>query len=84
MVTMRLCLPEGLKDFVHSQVKPGYRTSGEYVRELIRRDQDRQRQREVLLAGAISPATGFAGRSYFQELRKGVRGAAKVARGTGR
>ncbi|MDO4681415.1 MAG: hypothetical protein Q4B17_01310 [Lautropia sp.] len=36
----------------------GYSTSSEYVRELIRQDQDRIRLRELLLAGASSaPST---------------------------
>ena len=39
MSTMNISLPEELKDFVDSQVKRGYGTSSEYVRELIRKDQ---------------------------------------------
>lgn len=54
MSTMNISLPEVLKSFVDEQVSQGaYGTSSEYVRELIRRDQDRLRlRRGLLLAGA--------------------------------
>ena len=39
MSTMNISLPDSLKSFVDDQVaQRGYSTSGEYVRELIRRD----------------------------------------------
>ena len=53
---MNISLPEALKSFVDDQVSArGYSTSSEYVRELIRKDQDRQRLRGLLLEGAESP-----------------------------
>jgi antitoxin ParD1/3/4 len=46
MSTMNISLPEGLKSFVDQQVSTrGYGTSSEYVRELIRKDQDIQELR---------------------------------------
>jgi len=39
MSAMNISLPAELKDFVDNQVKRGYGTSSEYVRELIRKDQ---------------------------------------------
>ena len=43
MSTMNISLPEALKSFVDDQVNArGYNTSSEQVRELIRKDQDRQ------------------------------------------
>ena len=55
MSTMNISLPNSLKSFVDEQVSErGYGTSSEYVRELIRKDQDRQRLRGVLLAGAAN------------------------------
>jgi Arc/MetJ-type ribon-helix-helix transcriptional regulator len=40
-----MSLPDDLKSFVDQQVgERGYGTSSEYVRELIRKDQDRPRQ----------------------------------------
>lgn len=68
---MNISLPEGLKAFVDDQVAGrGYGTSSEYVRELIRMDQDRQRLRELLLAGAESAPGTAADASYFAELRE--------------
>src|SRR5438270_13957079 len=69
MTTMNISLPESLKDFVDEQVKRGYGTSSEYVRELIRKDQDRERVRGLLLKGAASPTTTPADKAYFKKLR---------------
>jgi antitoxin ParD1/3/4 len=74
MSTMNISLPEELKDFVDEQVKRGYGTSSEYVRELIRKDQDQLRLRELLLAGAASPRAASADGTYFKRLRSRVRG----------
>jgi antitoxin ParD1/3/4 len=74
MSTMNISLPDALKSFVDEQVaKRGYGTSSEYVRELIRADQDRQRLRKLLLDGAASPATAAADEAYFSGLRARVR-----------
>lgn len=71
---MNISLPEPLKSFVDEQVASrGYGTSSEYVRELIRKDQDRQRLRTLLLAGASSPEREPADDAYFQALRCRVR-----------
>jgi antitoxin ParD1/3/4 len=70
MSTMNVSLPDSLKSFVDEQVaKRGYGTSSEYVRELIRADQDRQRLRKLLLDGAASPSTAPADKAYFRTLR---------------
>ncbi|MGV2465422.1 UNVERIFIED_CONTAM: type II toxin-antitoxin system ParD family antitoxin, partial [Pseudomonas aeruginosa] len=47
--------------------------SSEYVRELIRKDQDRQRLRGMLIAGAESVPAGPADGDYFESLRTRVR-----------
>jgi antitoxin ParD1/3/4 len=74
---MNISLPEALKSFVDEQVGPrGYGTSSEYVRELIRRDQDRLRLRGLLLDGASSPPAAPAGKAHFAALRERVRRAA--------
>jgi antitoxin ParD1/3/4 len=73
MTTMNISLPDTLKSFVDEQVAGrGYGTSSEYVRELIRRDQDRQRLRQLLLDGASSPPAE-ADPDYFEGLRDRVR-----------
>jgi antitoxin ParD1/3/4 len=71
---MNISLPNALKAFVDQQVKArGYGTSSEYVRELIRKDQDIQHLREMLLDGAGSGATVPVDAGYFQGLRDRVR-----------
>jgi len=75
MTTMNISLPEALKAYVDEQVSGrGYGTSSEYVRELIRKDQDRQRLRDLLLEGAGSANGTKADASYFDGLRARVRG----------
>ncbi len=84
MTTMNISLPEALKAFVDEQVSQrGYGTSSEYVRELIRRDRDRELLRSLILDGAKSPIAGEADRAYFENLRNRVKGplSRKVPRG---
>ena len=74
MTTMNISLPDTLKLFVDERVSfGGYGTSSEYIRELIRRDQERERLRGLLLDGAASPAARPADAAYFERLREGVR-----------
>ncbi len=75
---MNISLPDALKSFVDDQVSQrGYGTSSEYVRELIRKDQDRQQLRGLLLSGAASAPDSVADTAYFAGLR------ARVAEQTG-
>lgn len=71
MSTMNISLPDALKSFVDTQVaEGGYGTSSEYVRELIRRDQDRLRLRSLILEGAESgPSKAVLDQGYFATLR---------------
>jgi len=81
MTTMNVSLPDGLKAFVEEQVgSRGYGTASEYVRELIRKDQERQRLRGLLLAGATSAAGPPADDAYFAGLRRRVRQEARAQR----
>jgi len=73
MSTMNISLPDSLKSFVDDQVSErGYSTSSEYVRDLIRKDQVRLQLRNLLLAGAESPAAAPADVAYFASLRDRV------------
>jgi len=75
---MNISLPDTLKSFVDEQVNQGsYGTSSEYVRELIRKDQDRLRLRGLLLAGAASAPAAPADPAYFEGLRDRVYKAAR-------
>ncbi len=80
MSTMNISLPDALKSFVDEQVRQrGYGTSSEYVRELIRKDQDRLQLRNLMLAGAASAPAAPADSSYFEGLRGRVHNAGKSA-----
>ena len=63
---MNISLPEALKSFVGQQVGArGYSPSSEDVRELIRKDQNRQPLRSLLLESASSPPAVAADADYF-------------------
>lgn len=69
MITMNISIPEALTELVDDQVSArGYGSLSEYVRELIRKDLDRQRLRDLVLEGAASPRAGFADEEYFARL----------------
>jgi antitoxin ParD1/3/4 len=79
MGTMNISLPEPLKAFVEEQAaQRGYGTTSEYVRELIRNDQDRLRLRSLLLEGAASAPSAPADAAYFEALRHRVRERART------
>ncbi len=74
MSTMNISLPDSLKGFVDDQVSErGFGSSSEYVRELIRKDQDREQLRGLLLEGAESSIASEADQSYFDSLRSRIR-----------
>ena len=74
MGTMNISLPDSLKDYVDEQVSEcGYGTSSEYVRELIRKDQQRKHLRTLILQGATSGLTAPVDAEYFDSLRARVR-----------
>ncbi len=67
---MNVSLPEELKAFVDAQAeRGGYGSTSEFVRDLIRREQDRQQLRALLLDGASSPPGPIADQGYFSALR---------------
>lgn len=73
MSTMNVSFPDSLRDFVDQQVRSaGYGTPSEYLHELIRRDQQRQQLRGLLLDGAQAPAAGEADERYFAGLRQRI------------
>ncbi|RTQ33041.1 antitoxin ParD1/3/4 [Variovorax sp. YR750] len=78
MSTMNISLPDALKSFVDEQVETrAFGTSSEYVRELIRKDQERVHLRGLLLEGAASAPGRPADAAYFKTLRDRVRAAGK-------
>lgn len=74
MSTMNVSLPEELRLYVDEQVDGrGYGSTSEYVRELIRRDKDRQQLLRALLDGAGSPPGPLADAGYFGSVRDRIR-----------
>ena len=70
MSNMNVSLPDALQSFVDQQVvERGFETCSEYIRDLIRKDQDRQQLRALVLEGATSPPAGVADVEYFDRLR---------------
>jgi antitoxin ParD1/3/4 len=79
MGTMNISLPEGMKAFVDEQVaERGFGTSSEYIRDLIRREQERLAFRNLMLEAAASPKVGEADAAYFDALRARVRAKASA------
>ncbi|WP_419950547.1 type II toxin-antitoxin system ParD family antitoxin [Candidatus Palauibacter sp.] len=74
MNTMNISLPAPMKSFVDEQVVDrGYGSCSAYIRELIRRDQDRQHLRDLLVEGGESDPAVAADATYFDALRTRVR-----------
>lgn len=70
MSTMNISLPDALKAYVDEQVSQRrYGSTSEYVRELIRRDFERTRLRDLLLGGASSDPSTVADDDWFESLR---------------
>jgi antitoxin ParD1/3/4 len=74
MATMNISLPEGMKTFVDDQVAGrGFGSISEYVRELIRKEQDRQHLRVLLEEGESREGAIVADAAYFDKLRRKIR-----------
>lgn len=70
MTTMNISLPSDMKTFIDEQVADrGFMSSSEYLRDLVRREQDRQKFRALIQEGADSPLGRVVDDSYFEELR---------------
>lgn len=55
MATMNVSLPDLMKEWVEEQIKTGhFSNASDYVRDLIRRDQQYQDRRETLVKALIA------------------------------
>lgn len=73
-----MSLPEDLESFVDQRVTGrGYGSPGEYIHDLIRKDQDRRRVRALLLEGEASPTAFTADADYFGRIRDHIRSAGR-------
>lgn len=75
--TMNISLPEPLKKFVDSQIaRRGYAGASDYVRELIRDDQQRiaaEQLRTLIAEGLSSGAPKPVDKKYWAAKRKQLR-----------
>ena len=76
MPSMNISLPEPMREWVEAQIKGGrYGNASEYLRELIRRDQERQAQdrlEQLLLDGVRSGPASPLTKKDWKEVRAGV------------
>ena len=78
MAQMNVSIPDQLKGWAESRVAEGrYSSTSDYVRDLVRRDQEREEKLRVLraaidegLASGVSDRDPF---EYLEELRAGLR-----------
>lgn len=79
MSTMNISLPEAMKRWVERQAKSGrFGNSSDYVRELIRRDQDRQAKiahMQALVDEGIASGKGSRTMDELKELARRKAGA---------
>jgi len=75
MSTMNISLPDGMRSFIDAQVaERGFGTSSEFIRDLIRKEQERLQVRNLMLEGAASHRTGEPDAQYFSSLRARAKG----------
>ncbi len=74
MTNMNLSLPEPMREWIEEQVRGGrYGNASEYVRELIRRDQERKAQERLerlLIEGLDSGPAAEMTRSDWDDLKR--------------
>lgn len=76
MAQMNVSLPDPMKDWCQSQVGSGkYATASDYVRDLIRKDQEQQALQAAITKGLES---GLSKRSMDEILREARRRASKA------
>lgn len=74
MSTMNISLPDSMKRFVDQQVREGdYAGASDYVRALIRKDQDVAKLRALLQEGLDSGPPEPVTEAWFEDLRRRVR-----------
>jgi antitoxin ParD1/3/4 len=81
MATMNISLPDLMKEWVATQIETGrYANSSDYVRDLIRRDQESKAQQEALQAAITTGLeSGNAGPLDMEEVKRKGREKARSA-----
>ncbi|SUS05092.1 Antitoxin ParD4 [Candidatus Defluviicoccus seviourii] len=81
MATMNISLPDAMKDWVETQARTGrYSNASDYVRDLIRRDQERADTLAELQALLTKGLESGVSERTIDDLLKAARQKAKAAR----
>lgn len=68
MATVTVSLPEPMKDWIEAQASNGqFSGVSDYIRDLVRRDQSRQDQREALIQALIEGEESGQAREWSRE-----------------
>ncbi|HEX9625873.1 MAG TPA: type II toxin-antitoxin system ParD family antitoxin [Acidiferrobacterales bacterium] len=71
---MNVSLPDPMKDWVESRVESGhYSNASDYIRDLIRRDQEYQDKREVLLKALIAGEKSGVAKRTLDDIWKDIK-----------
>jgi len=74
MATMNVSLPDLMKAWVEDQIKTGhFSNASDYVRDLIRRDQEYQDRREVLIKALIVGENSGESERTIEDIWQGVK-----------
>ena len=74
MATMNVSIPDPMKEWVESQIKGGhYSNASDYVRDLIRRDQEYKDKRETLINALIAGEKSGVSKRTIDEIWKDVK-----------
>ena len=74
MATMNISLPDPMKSWVEDQIKTGhYSNASDYMRDLIRQDQNYKDRRETLLKALIAGENSGESERGIEEIWQGVK-----------
>ena len=74
MATMNVSIPDPMKEWVESQIESGhYSNASDYVRDLIRRDQEYKDKRETLINALIAGEKSGVSKRTIDEIWKDVK-----------
>ena len=74
MATMNVSLPDPMKKWVEAQIESGhYSNASDYVRDLIRRDQEYQDKREILVKALIAGEKSGISKRTIDDIWKDVK-----------
>jgi antitoxin ParD1/3/4 len=74
MATMNVSLPDPMKEWVEARVESGqYSNASDYVRDLIRRDQEYQDKREQLIQALLAGEASGVSEKSLDDIWKDVK-----------